>query len=127
MRAIDTNILLRIVTHDDPRQARAAADCVAKGAWVSHVVFAETAWLLTSLYGLSRTALADVLSKLLDHVSIVIQEADVVEAALDLYRANKKVEFADCLLLEVARKAGHAPVSTFDRALAKVDGVELIV
>jgi predicted nucleic-acid-binding protein len=56
----------------------------------------------------------------------VVQDDDVVETALELYRANKKVDFADCLILAVARKACHTPLGTFDRTLAKLEGVTLI-
>lgn len=50
MRAIDTNVLVRLITGDDARQAAAAAAFVRSGAWVSHLVLAETSWVLTSVY-----------------------------------------------------------------------------
>lgn len=126
MRAIDTNVLIRIATRDDERQTRAAEAVVASGAWVSHVVLAETAWVLVALYGLSRSQLAEVLSRLLSHISIAIQDADLVSEALALFKRSKKISFPDCLILEIARKGGHSPLATFDRDLAKLDGVERI-
>jgi predicted nucleic acid-binding protein len=48
----------------------------------------------------------------------------VVAAALQQYRRRPAVAFSDCLVLEVARKAGHLPLGTFDRALARIDGAQ---
>jgi predicted nucleic acid-binding protein len=52
MRAVDTNVLVRLITRDDPKQVAAAESFVTKGAWVSHVVLAETLWVLESVYEL---------------------------------------------------------------------------
>lgn len=124
MRAIDTNVVVRLATRDDARQTRAADECIAPGAWVSHVVLAEAVWVLMSLYGASRAAVAEAVGELLDHATIVVQDADVVRAALDSFTPSKKLSFTDCLILEIARKAGHMPLCTFDRDLGKLDGVE---
>lgn len=56
-----------------------------------------------------------------DH--LVVQERDVVAAALELYRAGTGSDFADCMILEVACAAGHTPLATFDRKLARAEGV----
>ncbi len=48
MRAVDTNVLIRLITRDDPRQVTAAESYVARGAWVSHLVLAETVWVLSA-------------------------------------------------------------------------------
>jgi len=58
MRAVDTNVLLRLVTRDDAKQAARADDFVANGAWVSHFVLAETSWVLSSVYELDAGAIA---------------------------------------------------------------------
>jgi len=122
MRAVDTNVVLRVVTRDDPRQAEAADDFVRDGAWVSHVVLAEVAWALDAVYELAPARIADAVAMLLDHESLALQDADVVAAALARFRAHPSVGFADCLILEVARRAGHGPLGTFDRRLAKLPG-----
>ena len=46
MRAVDTNVLVRLLARDDTTQAGAADDAIAKGAWVSHLVLAEAFWVL---------------------------------------------------------------------------------
>jgi predicted nucleic acid-binding protein len=61
---------------------------------------------------------------LLDHKQLVIQDSDVVAAALDNFRAKPSLGFSDCLILEIARKSGHLSLGTFDRGLAKLDGAE---
>lgn len=124
VRAIDTNVLVRLSTRDDARQAEAAEQCILGGAWVSLVVLAELAWVLVSLYGASRTALAHAIGQLLDHATIVVQDSDVVRAALAEFKRSWTISFADCLICEIARKAGHTPLVTFDHDLAKLDGVE---
>ena len=48
MRAVDTNVLVRLLARDDPKQVKVAENFVSAGAWVSHVVLAETVWVCTS-------------------------------------------------------------------------------
>lgn len=123
MLAVDTNVLVRLLTRDDTDQTKAAEAFASKGAWVSHLVLAETFWVLDSVYDLSRAQIATALEMLLNHRELSIQDADVVTAALGHYRQRSAVDFSDCLVLEIARKAGHLPVGTFDRNFAKLEDV----
>ena len=61
---------------------------------------------------------------LLNHKTLTVQDADVVAAALAHFRKRPALGFSDCMLLEIARKAGHLPLGTFDRDLAKLPDVE---
>lgn len=124
MRAVDTNVLVRLVTRDDQPQVASAEAFVEKGAWVSHLVLAETTWTLGAAYDLDHAAIATAIGMLLDHKSLTLQDADVVTAALDHYRRRPALGFSDCLVLEVARKAGHTPLGTFDKNLSKLEGAE---
>jgi predicted nucleic-acid-binding protein len=124
MRAVDTNVLVRLVTRDDPRQVAVAEAFVEPGAWVSHVVLVETTWVLTSVYALEAPALATAIEMLLDHRELTVQEPEVVSLALVQFRKRPAVSFSDCLVLELARKAGHLPLGTFDRDLSKLDGAQ---
>lgn len=124
MRAVDTNILVRLITRDDAKQLAAAEAWVARGAWVSTVVLAETAWVLGAVYELGHDEVATVVEMLLSHETVSLQDPEVVIAALEQFRAAASFGFTDCLILEIARKAGHLPFGTFDKRLGKVDGAE---
>lgn len=124
MRAIDTNVLVRIVVRDDARQVAAADRFVERGGWVSLLALAETSWVLTTVYRLAPADLAACVRMLLEHEHLTLQDPDVVEAALVHFASRPKVGFSDCLLLESARKAGHVPIGTFDRDLGRLDGTE---
>jgi predicted nucleic-acid-binding protein len=68
--------------------------------------------------------IATAIDMLLNHHQLSIQDADVVSAATERFRERPALAFSDCLVLEIARKAGHLPLGTFDRDLAKFDGAE---
>lgn len=120
MLAIDTNVLIRLLVRDDEKQVKLADKFIAKGAWVSHLVLAEALWVLDSVYSLSAARLIEALSLLLAHESLVLQDADTVSAALTHFKSKPALGFSDCLVLEIARKAGHVPLATFDKALSKL-------
>ena len=124
MLAVDTTVLVRLLARDDARQAAAADQAVAKGAWVSHLVLAEAVWVLDAVYARTAKQLIAALDLLLAHESLVLQDADVVAAALANFRARPALGFSDCLVLEIARKAGHLPLATFDKALARLAGTQ---
>lgn len=120
MRAIDTNVLLRLLARDDARQTAAAEAFVADGAWVSHLVLAEAVWVLAAVYGRTPRQLIPALDALLSHRQLSIQDSETVAAALAHFKRRPALGFSDCLVLEIARKAGHVPLGTFDRALASL-------
>ena len=122
MPAIDTNVLVRLITRDDTRQAAAAEAFVAKGAWVSLLALTETIWVLEAVYQRKPSELATAIEMLLNHKDLTLQDPDVVAAALELFRSRTSLGFSDCLMLQLARKAGQLPLGTFDRSLARVDG-----
>ena len=124
MRAVDTNVLVRLITRDDSRQVAAAETFIARGAWVSHLVLAEASWVLMSVYDRGPDEIATAVEMLLNHQHLTMQDADIVAAAVERFRKRPAPGFSDCLVLEVARKAGHLPLGTFDRDLSKLDGVE---
>lgn len=124
MRAVDTNVLVRLIARDDPKQVRAAESFVARGAWISHLVLAETLGVLESVYNLDAEQRATAVDMVLNHRSLTLQDADVVTAALAHFRHKPSLGFSDCLVLEIARKAGHLPLGTFDRDQGKLDGAE---
>ncbi|MEO8378610.1 MAG: type II toxin-antitoxin system VapC family toxin [Acidobacteriota bacterium] len=124
MLAVDTNVLVRLITRDDEKQVASAEAFVARGAWISHLVLAETTWVLSVAYDLAPAEVARAVEMLLSHQHLTVQDAEVVDAALIHYRQKPALGFSDCLVLEIARKAGHLPLGSFDKALGKLDGVE---
>lgn len=126
MRAIDTDVLVRLIARDDAAQVKRAETFVAAGAWVSHLVLAESIWVLESVYRLDKARLRTAISMLLEHQQLVVQEADVVRMAIDAFVAHRGVSFTDCLVAAVARCNGHTPLGTFDRKLSRLNEVSAL-
>ena len=131
MIALDTNILVRLIVHDDVAQARAAERLLIRARreqtplFVADVVLCELAWVLTRRVGLSRAAIADALDRLLRTELIVVADAAVAEAALEAYRTGKG-DFADYVIREQAKAAEASEVVTFDRALRGESGFRIL-
>jgi predicted nucleic-acid-binding protein len=117
-------VVVRLITRDDEAQVAAAEQFVAPGAWVSLLVLSEVSWVLDSVYGLDAKRLSMAIEMLLSHEHLTLEDADTVSAALVRFRARPSLGFSDCLILEHARMAGHLPLGTLDRSLAKLDGAE---
>jgi len=124
MRAVDTNVLVRLITRDDARQTAIAQAFVEKGVWVSILALAEATWVLNKAYEQSPSDIAGAVEMLLNHRDVTVQDSDVVAVALELFRTRPALGFSDCLMLQLARKAGHLPLGTFDRSLAKIGGTQ---
>ena len=81
-------------------------------------------WVLDAIYERTPQQIAAAIEMLLNHKDLTLQDSDAVVAALNLFRSRPSLGFSDCLILELARKAGHLPLGTFDRNLGKVDGAQ---
>ncbi|MGH7488108.1 MAG: PIN domain-containing protein, partial [bacterium] len=92
--------------------------------WISHVVLAETSWVLQSVFKFSPEKIVFAIEILLNHAQVTLQDADAVQAALESFRKRPTIRFADNLIVEIARKNGHLPVGTFDRDLSKLEGTQ---
>ena len=124
MRAIDTNVLVRLLARDDAKPVAVAERFVEGGAWVSHLVLMEAAWVLDSVYDLAPAAIATAMEMLLVHKNLTLEKTEVVAAAIAQFRKRPTLGFSDCLIVAAARQAGHVPVGTFDRELGKLDDVQ---
>jgi predicted nucleic-acid-binding protein len=122
VKGLDTNVLVRYLTEDDPVQARRAAawitTAVARGerCYISPVVLCELAWVLRAAYRISKADLLLTLDRVLATTQFVIGEKDVVRAAVETYRAGR-AEFADYLIGALHQDAGCDRTATFDRRL----------
>jgi predicted nucleic-acid-binding protein len=126
MRAVDTNVVVRLVVRDDPAQVKLAEEFISRGAWVSQLVLVETMWVLDAVYERTPQQIAAAIEMLLNHKELTLQDAEVAAAALEQFRKRPSVGFLDCLVVETARRAGHKPIGTFDRGLGKLPDVELL-
>ena len=116
MTAVDTNVIVRLLTGDDPKQAAAAKTLFASTEiWIAKTVLLETGWVLRSLYGFEEGAIRDAFTKLLGLKNVQVEDEPSVAAALAL--TVHGIELADALHLS-SKPAGAALVS-FDRAFIR--------
>jgi predicted nucleic-acid-binding protein len=120
--ALDTNVLVRYLVEDDPRQSAQAARLIDSGAaagesfFVGQIVLCELVWVLSQAYGLSRREIVAVLQQLRRVSAVMIESADQVQRALESFDKGRG-GFADYLIAERAVAHGCSAVATFDRAL----------
>ena len=86
MRAVDTNVLVRLITRDDTKQVAVAEAFVAHGAWVPHLAVAEATWVLASVYDRGPEAIATAVEMLLSHERLTVQDSETVAAAVAQFR-----------------------------------------
>ncbi len=130
MVAFDTNIIVRVLVGDDPIQTKKAekafvAHAKGDGVFLSLVVVAEVGWVLTSAYQWDRATVHERVTRLVRTRGIVVEELELVEHALDEYRAGK-ANLADYLILGKARSSATGNLLTFDKKLARESGAALL-
>ncbi len=99
---------------------------MAGGAWVPLLVLMESVWVLERAYARTREQISAFVERLVAHASLVVERPDIVGEALADYRSAHRAGFSDCLILAVARAAGHTPLGTFDKGLARLKDTELL-
>jgi predicted nucleic-acid-binding protein len=98
MTAVDTNLVVRLLTGDDPRQTAAAQSIfTSRPIWIAKTVLLETNWVLRSLYGFQDAAIRDAFTKLLGLKNVQAEDASAVAEALDL--AAHGIDLDDALHL----------------------------
>ena len=130
MIGLDTNVMVRYIMQDDPRQSPKATKLVEsltvdEPGFVSIVSVVELGWVLSASYDLSREQLALAFEALLRTKEIVIDRADHVLKALRVFKATS-ADFADCLIERAAASAGCARTMTFDIGASKAAGMTLV-
>lgn len=123
MAAIDTNVLVRLVTRDDESQYKKAQAFVEKHrpVLVTQLSVLELVWVLMSRYGLDKERTCQVVQALLEMGELNLQAPAVLEAALNTWKKSK-ADFADCFILETVVDASESPLGTFDTTLGKLEG-----
>ena len=131
MIALDTNILVRLVTRDDEAQAqraKAAFDTYAgeNGAlFVADIVLVELCWTLARSYELERVDIARTVRALLDNASIALESPTAVKGAL-VHFETSSAEFPDCLIVAKAGQVGCSQLLSFDKRMGPLPGVQLL-
>ena len=130
MIGLDTNVLVRYIMQDDPKQSAKATKLVEsltgeEPGFVPLVSVVELVWVLSSCYDLTREQLTQALEALLRAKQLVVDQADQVARALRAFAAGT-ADFADCLIERTASSAGCAKTMTFDLAASKTAGMTLI-
>ena len=116
MTAVDTNVVVRLLTGDDPKQAAAAKSLFAsEPIWIAKTVLLETGWVLRSLYGFDESAIRDAFIKLLGLKNVQTEDEASVAAALAL--TVHGIELADALHL--SSKPSGAVFVSFDQPFVR--------
>lgn len=127
MIGLDTNVLVRYLTQDDPAQARRAEAAIHKATAggrrcaISPVVLCELVWVLSGAYRLSKVDVLSALDGILSTEAFEIIDRPVIQGAVELYRLGR-ADFADFVIGLTGLAAGCAETVTFDRALRGVQG-----
>jgi predicted nucleic-acid-binding protein len=129
MIGLDTNVVVRYLTHDDPVQTAAAEkvmDSLSSDSpgFLSLVVVVEVAWVLEVSYRFKKRELEQVLEALLRSRELVVERAEIVWQALRKFGAGN-ADFADCLIERSCHAAECEYTVTFDREAARA-GMRLL-
>ncbi len=130
MIGLDTNVVVRYLTHDDPGQTAAAINLVGSltsesPGYLCLIVVAELVWVLETSYGFKKREIQQVVETLLHSRELVIEHAEIVSQALRTDRTGR-ADFVDCLIEHRGAAAGCQYTVTFDRAAAEAVGMRLL-
>jgi predicted nucleic-acid-binding protein len=130
VKGLDTNVLLRIITADDPAQAERAEEYLSRQRhhgpfWINRIVLCELIWSLTSSYKFERERVVAVIKLLLQSAEVTSEANKLVANALYLFQISD-ADFADCLIGLSNGLSGCESTATFDLKAAKLDEFELI-
>ena len=118
MIALDTNVLVRFITEDDPRQAAASRALLAtphETFFAADIVLVELVWTLRRLYRFSREDVVTVLQSLLDRSDFLVEDRQAAHDGVRRLAAGG--DFADALILSAARAQGCSCLASFDEAM----------
>jgi predicted nucleic-acid-binding protein len=131
MAALDTNILVRFLVNDDATQLAAAKRLIRNAVTSGETLFVpitvalELEWVLRSNFQFDKAEVIQTLSSLLSTSELVFESESALEMALSRYGCST-ADFSDCVHIALASQAGHAPLWTFDKAAAKLEGARLL-
>ena len=131
MIGLDTNVLVRYVTQDDPVQSPKASELIESltafaPGFISLVSVVELVWVLQSCYQSAKGDVVTVLETLLRTRELTIEHAEIIWQALRRFTAST-ADFADCLIERCAHAAGCVYTATFDLNAAKAAGMKRLI
>ncbi len=129
---IDTNLLVRYLTEDDPSKANDVKRLLLKAAQgeirllIPSVVIAELVWVLQSFYKLERSEIVPLLNAILHTHGVEVSDKTVVSDAIAIYR-DEAIDFIDAWIVAFAKAAEVRAIYTFDRKHFKgIDDIEMM-
>jgi predicted nucleic-acid-binding protein len=131
MKGIDTNILVRYLTQDDPVQSPKATEIIERQltredpGFISLITMAETVWVLGSVYELPDREIADTVARMLQADSLAVQNEQQVFTAMVALRRGWGA-FADALIGALGERAGCESTLTFDKKASRMPGFEIV-
>ena len=130
MIGLDTNVVVRYLTQDDPKQSAIANRLIEHElseksmGFITHTSLVEIIWVLESCYDQKKEALLTVLDSLLTTKQIMVERADIAYLAVKKYRTGN-ADFSDALILAICEASGCERTVTFDKKAATI-GMEKI-
>jgi predicted nucleic-acid-binding protein len=130
MTGLDTNIVVRYLTHDDAAQTTAAVKVIDSlspdsPGFLSLIVVVELVWVLEVSYRFKKNEIEQVLETLLRSKELVIERAEIVSQALRKF-STSRADFADCLIERCGHAAECQYTVTFDQNAASDAGMKLL-
>lgn len=131
MKALDTNVLLRLIIDDDANQVtvgrKFAAACAKAGEklYVNNIVLCELIWVLQTVYRYRRDETLLLLKALMQNQAYTVEAEEEVNAAIQHYE-NTEADFSDCLIAVKSATAGCSHCVTFDQRMHKLPQVKLL-
>ena len=129
---IDTDLLVRYLTEDDPSKANEVRRLLLKAAEgairlvVPSVVIAELVWVLQSFYKLERGEIVPLLNVILHTRGVEVSDKSIVSDAIAIY-GNDTIDFMDAWIVAFAKAAEVRTIYTFNRKHFKgIDGIEMM-
>jgi predicted nucleic-acid-binding protein len=134
MVGLDTNVLVRYLAQDEPRQSASATRLIEtrlserSPGFISLVVLVELCWVLERLYRATHQEIGETISDLLETPRFHLQQREVVREAVARFRDKKssKAGFADLLIAQLSLDAGCSETLSFDRAAVRAAGMTLL-
>ena len=130
MIGLDTNVLVRYLTQDDPVQSLKATEIIerrltpANPGFLSVVTMAETFWVLERAYGLTAQEIAAAIERILQVEVLVVENEQQVFAAMVALKQGQGA-FADALIAELGARAGCIHTLTFDKKALRLPAFRL--